>query len=987
MESNEEDFVFYGTPIEREEDTSSRKRKVIAAAGNLRSLPAWKQEVTDEEGRRRFHGAFTGGFSAGYYNTAGSKEGWRPQTFTSSRKNRAEVNKQSIYNFLDEDDIKDMGGQPLETSLKFDTFGFTATEVARKQAEREQKNRSSTIPGPVPDELVVPASSSIGAKLLLKMGWRRGHSIKETQATSLHDARREARKALLAFSVNDGGKSLSHTEINQSDTGDSTGKENESTFSSQSTPSFVLNPKLDLYGLGYDPFKHAPEFQAGKYAPGFGIGALEELDVEDEDIYTSAFKIDLGLLGTEIEEDEPSRIITIDDKLRVEGTKKGLLGFKVASSSDYTLKRFQPPTIPPDYKPVHKFTSPLETTEMFLEQPPPEIPPPEDGNLRLLIEGFANLVARCGRLFEDLSKEKNKSNPLFSFLIGGSGHGYYARKLWEAKSRRSDQGKTASVEPTISDQRMTAGTRGKILGERPLERSSNDSPKSANTTPVVHFQSNLSDTFTNSAALADSSECPKPFKEDPPKQMRFELFLKEKYQGGLRTTSYSGADKLSEAERARERLDFEAAAETITKEKWNKKDGLQSIRQNIEFSGYGDEHFVSGGLREEFQWRPSPLLCKRFDIVDPFMGKICFCRLEFTTRPLPPLCRICMLPATFATRLIPAQGIISLLDSIKFTRCSHAAASRAPSPAPAAVGHLAGGARTSRGPPSLYFKASNFRGKRESSERPVTLRDQILVDNSDLEFLRTATAFLNKDLIEEIYMILPPLIKGELTCVLGKRLGDSIPPINRDSIPIATVHAYKNVRCNPTSNFFDQPQVWSANRNVLVSLNATVLFSTDQCPRPWGNILIMSCSGNLLILNPDNDYDGWQEEKKLVLRIRVNRVPLVRSDILEQQFIAIAFTITTATSNGPLCDQNQKNWRKKRKQEYKLMNSNLEADLIDKRNQPAERVQRVRALAVSWPPAEEAKRFSNDLAVWGGGNNFEPALFLMPNTSLLHETF
>lgn len=78
--------------------------------------------------------------------------------------------------------------------------------------------------------------------------------------------------------------------------------------------------------------------------------------------------------------------------------------------------------------------------------------------------------------------------------------------------------------------------------------------------------------------------------------MRFELFLKEKYQGGLRTTSYSGADKMSEAERARERLDFEAAAEIITKEKWNKKDGLQATRQNIEFSRYGDEHFVSGGL-------------------------------------------------------------------------------------------------------------------------------------------------------------------------------------------------------------------------------------------------------------------------------------------------------------------------------------------------------------------------------------------------------
>jgi len=32
-------------------------------------------QVRDDEGRRRFHGAFTGGFSAGYYNSVGSKEG------------------------------------------------------------------------------------------------------------------------------------------------------------------------------------------------------------------------------------------------------------------------------------------------------------------------------------------------------------------------------------------------------------------------------------------------------------------------------------------------------------------------------------------------------------------------------------------------------------------------------------------------------------------------------------------------------------------------------------------------------------------------------------------------------------------------------------------------------------------------------------------------------------------------------------------------
>jgi len=37
-----------------------------------------EQTVRDAQGRLRFHGAFTGGFSAGYFNTVGSKEGQIP---------------------------------------------------------------------------------------------------------------------------------------------------------------------------------------------------------------------------------------------------------------------------------------------------------------------------------------------------------------------------------------------------------------------------------------------------------------------------------------------------------------------------------------------------------------------------------------------------------------------------------------------------------------------------------------------------------------------------------------------------------------------------------------------------------------------------------------------------------------------------------------------------------------------------------------------
>jgi G patch domain-containing protein 1 len=259
-DSEEDDLVVYGTPIEREEDTSARKRRAVAEAGQLRALPAWKQEVRDEEGRRRFHGAFTGGFSAGFYNTVGSKEGWAPQTFTSSRKNRAEVKKQSIYSFLDEEDIKDMGGNALETSQQYDTFGFTAAEYAQKQASKEQKERPSAIPGPIPDELVVPTTNSIGVTLLMKMGWRQGRSIKDSHADSLYESRRNARKAFLALSSSkndeDQDQSSDKPSIDQAVVGSL-----EEMHISGSTPVYVLHPKQDLHGLGFDPFKHAPEFR------------------------------------------------------------------------------------------------------------------------------------------------------------------------------------------------------------------------------------------------------------------------------------------------------------------------------------------------------------------------------------------------------------------------------------------------------------------------------------------------------------------------------------------------------------------------------------------------------------------------------------------------------------------------------------------------------------------------------------------------------
>ncbi|CAN6877663.1 unnamed protein product [Brassica oleracea] len=664
MGLDDDDFVFHGTPIEREDEIASRKKKAVAgASGTLKTLPAWKQEVTDEEGRRRFHGAFTGGYSAGYYNTVGSKEGWAPQSFTSSRKNRAGARQQSISDFLDEDEKAELEGQSLSASSQFDTFGFTAAEQSRKQAEKEQHERPSAIPGPVHEELIAPAPESIGVKLLLKMGWRRGHSIKDVRASS--DARREARKAFLAFSADENTKESSDSLVLETEAETSLGPQfSEDIKFSETTPVYVLNPKQDLHGLGYDPFKHAPEFRenkrsrlsaskevgyrkplsmkeslfgpkSGKMAPGFGIGALEELDVEDEDVY-AGYDFDQTYV---IEDEQPARPSN-DNRLRLTSKEHNVLpGFGAASNSDYSVERFDPPKIPKDFVARHKFSGPRETETKPTASTPPDVPPPEDKNLKLLIDGFATFVSRCGKLYEDLSREKNESNQLFDFLRGGSGHDYYARRLWEEQQKRSGQSNLqldVKVPPSV--QKMTAETRGSLLGEKPLQKSLKETETSSSSGGSFQFPTNLSDTFTKSASSQEAADAIKPFKEDLAKQERFEQFLKEKYKGGLRSSDSNRFNIVSESARAQERLDFEAAAEAIEKGKAYKEvrrateRPIDFLAGGLQFTSGGTEQIKDTGVvdmktsktypkREEFQWRPAPLLCKRFDLPDPFMGK------------------------------------------------------------------------------------------------------------------------------------------------------------------------------------------------------------------------------------------------------------------------------------------------------------------------------------------------------------------------------
>lgn len=85
-------------------------------------------------------------------------------------------------------------------------------------------------------------------------------------------------------------------------------------------------------------------------------------------------------------------------------------------------------------------------------------------------------------------------------------------------------------------------------------------------------------------------ESEKPFSSDPARQARFEQFLKDKYKGGLRSANVAPTSTMSEADRARERLDFEAAAEAIEKGKGEKVVDPSSL---FSLPGMNGQRFVA----------------------------------------------------------------------------------------------------------------------------------------------------------------------------------------------------------------------------------------------------------------------------------------------------------------------------------------------------------------------------------------------------------
>lgn len=159
--SSKAKFKVYGTPFPSLKDDELPTKK-----------PDIDLTVRDEEGRRRFHGAFTGGFSAGYWNTVGSKEGWVPAQYVSSRKEKWDKNvvKRKPEDFMDDEDFKFDGISPqtVHTKEQFSSDPISDFLFARPAAVAS--NASST--GDISEFLkqtIKPAKLSVGLQILKRL--------------------------------------------------------------------------------------------------------------------------------------------------------------------------------------------------------------------------------------------------------------------------------------------------------------------------------------------------------------------------------------------------------------------------------------------------------------------------------------------------------------------------------------------------------------------------------------------------------------------------------------------------------------------------------------------------------------------------------------------------------------------------------------------------------------------------------------------------
>ncbi|KAI8588846.1 hypothetical protein BDZ88DRAFT_420687 [Geranomyces variabilis] len=600
QQSSSSTLVTFGT--QQPQDPSD-----VRAKDRNNYLPVHKQEPRDEQGRKRFHGAFTGGFSAGYFNSVGSKEGWAPSQFVSSRNARFDAKNAAARpeDFMDDEDLEAASEtRQIAATDEYDILGGTAKEVARKRAAVAAAEGSAggggAIAAKIVEDLIGPAKDPIGIKLLRQMGWREGHGVGPR-------AKRKARKH---------GPDEEEEDIYAAN----------HTFAPKDVAVDLLRPKTDSFGLGYDPFRQAPEFANRNRPPGpqgndrdssapkqgragFGVGVFEDED-EDINVYDSTMAtydmiidddddgplLKRKLAGAAQGARKPLRDEGISFDLGVSICHDGrppLVGFELARKGIPEHKWYKPPVLPPSFVPMHRFDAPLPAAAQSASQPG------ADAHIhpsRLAKQPGLTADARRDILGEEQLSAPTRS--VFSYIA-----------LKEQDRLQNFISQTTSAKPP--------------RGGESAQKDDAKTPLSSG--PKVEAATAL-------AALKGFM----PFGTDPGKQTRYRTFLQ--VHAGLATEYAPNPKHLTPRDIAHEALEFSKAAQIFKPLSSMMASRFTSASSAIEPSTTADAVAVTpadtqvqasaagmgmyGALtRTRSEWRPEPLLCKRFNVPDPYEKK------------------------------------------------------------------------------------------------------------------------------------------------------------------------------------------------------------------------------------------------------------------------------------------------------------------------------------------------------------------------------